>query len=73
MNKIKNLMKKISVQVKELIRNYPITTILILFVTLLVAILVEQSFSNKIEKTIEKICVFCVVWGVGTYFTETYV
>lgn len=72
MNKIKNLMKKISVQVKELIKNYPITMILILFVTLLIAILVEQNFSDEVTKTIEKIGVFCVVWGFGTYFTENY-
>ena len=72
MNKLKNLISKTSIEIKELIKNFPITMILVAFVTVLMSILVDQDFSESIEKLLEKIVVFCIIWGFGTYFTETY-
>ena len=72
MDKIKNLISKISVEIKELAKKFPITVGLIVFVTLLVAVCVEQDFSDNTMEILGKICTFVTIFGFGTFFTETY-
>lgn len=71
MSKIKNLVAKLSDEMKELGKKFPLTMGLIIFVTILYTIAIDQDFSKSTEDWLEKIYLFCTIWGVGTFFTET--
>lgn len=72
MKKIKNLISKMSGEIKELVKKFPITMLLIFFVTLLFTITIDQDFSKSTEEWLEKIYLFCIIWEIGTIFTETF-
>ncbi len=72
MNKIKNLMTKMSDEIKQLGKKFPLTMVLILFVTILYTVAIDQNFSRTTDEMLEKIYLFSVIWGVGTIFTETF-
>ncbi len=72
MNKIKNLMTKMSDEIKQLGKKFPLTMVLILFVTILYTVAIDQNFSRNTGEILEKIYLFSVIWGVGTIFTETF-
>lgn len=73
MKRIKNLLVKMSDEIRELGKRFPITIILIFFVTILFTITIDQNFSNNTEEMLEKIYLFCIIWEVGTIFTETWI
>lgn len=72
MKKIKNLMTEMSGEIKELGKRFPLTMLLIGFVTILFTVAIDQDFSSNTEKMLEKIYLFCTIWGVGTFFTENW-
>lgn len=72
MNKIKNLISKTSGEIKELVKKFPLTMCIILFVTMLFTIAIDQDFSKSTEEWLEKIYLFSGIWMVGTIFTEVY-
>lgn len=72
MKKIKNVMAKMSDEIKQLGKKFPLTMLLIVFVTMLYTITIDQNFSKNTREILEKIYLFCIIWGVGTIFTETY-
>lgn len=72
MSKIKNLVGKLSDEIKELGKKFPLTMILIVFVTILYTIAIDQNFPKSTEEMLEKIYLFCTIWAVGTIFTETF-
>lgn len=72
MNKIKNLVEKMSGEVKELVKKFPVTMVIIAFVTILFTITMEQNFSKNTREMLEKIYLFCTIWTFGTIFTEIY-
>lgn len=72
MNKIKKLISKMSVEVKELAKKFPLSMLLIVFVTILCSVTLDQDFSKNTEKVLEKIYMFCGIWTVGTFFTENF-
>ena len=72
MSKIKNLMEKMSSEIKELGKKFPLTMVLIAFVTILFTIAIDQDFSRNTEEILEKIYLFCIIWGIGTIFTEIF-
>lgn len=72
MNKIKKLISKISEEVKELAKKFPISMILIVLITILCSVTVDQEFSTDTKKVLERIYFFGIIWTVGTFFTETF-
>lgn len=68
MEKIKNIMAKMSDEIRELAKRFPLTIGIIVFVTVLFTIMIDQSFS----KNLEKIYLFSAIWAIGTFFTEIY-
>ena len=72
MNKIKNLVERMSGEVKELVKKFPVTMVIIAFVTILFTITMEQNFSKNTREMLEKIYLFCTIWTFGTIFTEIY-
>lgn len=70
MKKIKNLMTRMSGEIKEVGKKFPLTMLLIAFVTILYTIAIDQDFSRAIDEMLEKIYLFCTIWGIGAFFTE---
>lgn len=73
MNKFKNLLAKISDEVKELVKKFPLTMLIIVAVTLLVTIMIDQDISRSMRDALEKFYLFSAIWAIGTIFTECYV
>ncbi len=71
MNKIKKLLTKVSDEVKELIRRFPVTMLIVAFLTILFMVIIDQRFSKNTREMIEKLYLFCMIWAFGTIFTET--
>ncbi len=72
MNKIKNLLSKLSQDLKDLMRKFPVTMSIIIFLTLLFTVIIDQNFSRNTREILEKIEMFCMIWAVGTFFTEIF-
>ena len=72
MKKLKNVITKTAKEIKQMVKKFPLTMGLILFVTLLLTIMIDQNFSSKTNEILEKIYLFCLIWGIGTFFTETF-
>lgn len=72
MKKIKDMMTKMSDEMKELAKRFPLTIGLIVFVTLLYTIMIDQNFSSTTEQILEKIYLFSIIWAIGTFFTESW-
>lgn len=72
MNKITKLLAKISDEIKELIKKFPITMAIIIAVTLLATIMIDQDISRSTKDLLGKIYLFGAIWAVGTVFTECY-
>lgn len=72
MNQFKNLLAKISDEIKELAKRFPLTMLIIATVTLLVTIMIDQDVSRNTRDLLEKIYLFSAIWAVGTIFTECY-
>ena len=70
MNKIKNLIAKMSNEMKELAKKFPLTMLMIVFVTILYTIAIDQDFSKHTQNILDKIFLFCVTWTFGAFFTE---
>lgn len=71
MNKIKHTFTKMSGEIKELGKKFPLTLFLIGFVTLLYTLVIDQDFSHEVDDLLEKIYLYCTIWGIGTFFCET--
>lgn len=72
MSKIKNMMSKMSKDVKELIKKFPVSMLIIVFVTIMFTVTFEQDFSRNVKEVLEKIYIFSIIWAIGTLFTETF-
>ncbi len=72
MKKLKNVITKTAKEIKQMVKKFPLTMGLILFVTLLLTIMIDQNFSSKTNEILEKIYLFCLIGGIGTFFTETF-
>lgn len=72
MSKIKNLLSKLSQDLKDLVRKFPVTMLIIIFLTLLFTIIIDQNFSRNTREILEKIEMFCMIWAIGSFFTETF-
>ncbi len=72
MNQIKNLLSKLSQELRDLLKKFPVTMALILFLTLLFTVIVDQNFSRNTRELLERVETFCAIWLVGTFFTETF-
>lgn len=72
MKKIRDMMTKMSDEIRELAKRFPLTIGLIVFVTVLYTIMVDQNFSSHINQMLEKVYLFSVIWGIGTFFTESW-
>ncbi len=71
MTKIKQMLKGAAEHYKPVIARYPETLILIALTSLTAAVCIDQS--GKIGKFMEdKGILFFFLWGIGTYFIETY-
>ena len=71
MNKVKTMLKGISENFKRVTSRYPVTMFLIVLVSLTAAIFIDQS--GTLGQFMEnKSLPFLLLWGIGTYFTETY-
>ena len=71
MNKVKTMLKGISENFKRVTSRYPVTMVLIVLVSLTASIFIDQS--GTLGKFMEnKGLPFLLLWGIGTYFTETY-
>lgn len=69
MGKIKNLFVKVSEKIKETIQKYPITMIIVLILTVISAICLDDFLLE--EKTLADILFVGTIWAVGTLFSET--
>ena len=72
MNQIKNLLSKLSQELRDLLKKFPVTMALILFLTLLFTAIIDQNFSRNTREIFERIEIFCIIWAIGTFFTETF-
>ncbi len=70
MNKIKEMLKNISGNLKNMIKKFPVTLIGIIISTILACICIEQT--NLLREAIWQILVFCIIATIGFLFTETY-
>lgn len=70
MNKVKEMLKNISGNLKNMIKKYPITLIGIIISTILACVCIEQT--NLLREAIWQILVFCIIATIGFLFTETY-
>lgn len=71
MNKVKTMLKGISENFKRVMSRYPVTMFLIVLVSLTAAVFIDQS--GAIGVFVEnKGLPFLLLWGIGTFFTETY-
>ncbi len=71
MNKVKTMLKGISENIKQVTSRYPVTMVLIVLVSLTAAVFIDQS--GSLGKFMEnKGLPFLILWGIGTFFTETY-
>ncbi|MBQ2938021.1 MAG: DUF4153 domain-containing protein [Clostridia bacterium] len=72
MKEIKKLISNVSSEVKELANKFPLSMLVIVFVTILCSVTLDQNFSKDAENMLERIYVFCIIWTFGTFFTETF-
>lgn len=72
MSKIKNLMANMSDKIEKLGKKFPLTMFLILCVTIVYTIVLDQDLSRNMSQMLEKFYTFCMIWGIGTFFTETW-
>ncbi len=72
MNKFKNLLAKMSGEVKELGKRFPLTMGIVVFLTLLITVVIDQSFPRSVNQVLEKVYLFCASWVLGTFFSETF-
>ena len=70
MNKIKEMLKNISGNLKNMIKKFPVTLTGIIISTILACICIEQT--NLLREAIWQILVFCIIATIGFLFTETY-
>ena len=71
MNKVKTMLKSISENFKRVTSRYPVTMFLVVLVSLTAAVFIDQS--SSLGKFMEnKGLPFLMLWGIGTYFIETY-
>ena len=63
---VKNIISKLSVEVKELFQKFPITLLLIIVETSIITFSIDENVSDFLEK----LMLFIVIWGIGTFFTE---
>ncbi len=71
MGKMKNLMAKMSDEVKELVKKFPVTMLIVVFITLLL-VTVDMHVLGNMSHILDKIYVFSMIWTIGTIFTETW-
>ena len=69
--KIKEVISKVSVEIKELIKKFPVTLGLIAAVTIIVTVIAGEKMEKYWDR-VAKICIFLIIFGVGTYFIETF-
>lgn len=72
MNQIKNLLSKLSQELRDLLKKFPVTMSIILFLTILFTVILDQNFSKNTREILEKMEIFCVIWAIGTFFTESF-
>lgn len=72
MGKIKNMISGLSNESKELFKKFPVTMVLIAICTFLYAIMAGDYDFIRDTEIFEKCTTFCVIWGIGTFFTETF-
>lgn len=72
MNKLKKGMAKMSEEVKQLGKKFPLTLFIIFCVTILCTIAIDQDFSKSTDEMLEKIYLFGAIWAVGTIFAEVW-
>jgi len=71
MNKIKKMFSGMVDSVKETLKKFPITTILVFVITLITAFLViDTDFSEAVEEIIAHILCICGFTALGSWFVE---
>ena len=71
MNKVKTMLKGISEYFKRVVSRFPVTMALVLLVAVTASVFIDQS--GSLGKFMEnKGLPFLLVWGIGTYFIESY-
>ncbi len=71
MNKVKTMLKGISDNFKRVMTRYPVTMTLVFLVAATASVFIDQS--GALGKFVEnKGLPFLMLWGIGTYFAETY-
>lgn len=68
--KIRERFSKIGTSINQLLKEYPITLLIIAITTLLVVIDIEGNWEWLGFGTIVKIVAFASIWAVGTFWTE---
>ena len=71
MNKVKSMLKGISDHFKRITTRYPITMALIVLVAVTASVFIDQSGPLG-EFAENKGLPFLMLWGIGTFFSETY-
>lgn len=71
MDKVKAFLKGISDNIKRITFRYPVTMALVVLTSLTISIFIDQSsdFGKYIE---DNVIPFLMLWGIGTFFAETY-
>ena len=67
---LKNKFINFKEMLKKLFEKYPLTLILIYFITLILARFIDTSFMNK--EWFQKILMFAIVWMPGAFFAENF-
>ena len=67
MEKLKNLFNGLSGRISRTLRQYTGTMILVFSLSLIAAVLIDRN-----DALAEKLMTFVFIWGVGTYFSETF-
>jgi len=70
MGKLKSILKNLIEKVKNLAKDIPVTMITIFLATLFFAVTVDTKFETEI---IEKVMIFAGVFGLQSFFVETWV
>ena len=70
MSKIQELTQKFSEDVKDMVKKFPVTIILVIITTLVMAICTGQNWIGT--NTFYKITTFLIIFAAGTFLSEAY-
>lgn len=70
MSKIKKLFLKLSEEIKEVTKKYPITMAIVMILTVIASICLDDFLIDSY--TLSNILFVGIIWGIGVLFSETF-